>query len=105
MALTSINSAIQAYNTAAKSLRDPAAGAAGETAPTLDFGSLLQQGADAAISAGKKSEEVSKQALSGKADVRDVVAAVNNAELTLETVVAIRDKVIAAYSDILKMPI
>ncbi len=48
---------------------------------------------------------MSKQALSGKADVRDVVAAVNNAELTLQTVVAVRDKVVSAYNEILHMPI
>ena len=36
---------------------------------------------------------------------RQVVNAVNAAELTLETVVAVRDKVIAAYQDIMKMPI
>ena len=38
-------------------------------------------------------------------DLVDVVSAVNAAEMSLETVVAIRDKVIAAYQDILRMPI
>ena len=45
------------------------------------------------------------QALAGKADLADVVTAVSNAELTLQTVVAVRDRVVAAYLDILKMPI
>ena len=35
----------------------------------------------------------------------DVVTAVAEAEATLQTVVAVRDKVIAAYNDIIKMPI
>jgi flagellar hook-basal body complex protein FliE len=35
----------------------------------------------------------------------DVVTAVAEAETTLQTVVAVRDKVIAAYQDIMKMPI
>jgi flagellar hook-basal body complex protein FliE len=104
MALTSLNAAITAYNNAARSLGggDSAAESSNEGG---DFASLLKTGAKAAIEAGKKSEELSKQAIAGKADVRDVVAAVNNAELTLQTVVAVRDKVINAYSDILKMPI
>lgn len=45
------------------------------------------------------------EALNGKADIVDVVTSVQNAEMVLETVVAVRDKVIAAYQDIIKMPI
>jgi flagellar hook-basal body complex protein FliE len=70
-----------------------------------DFASLLRDGAKAAIDAGKNSEELSKQALTGKADVRDVVAAVNNAEVTLQTVIAVRDKVVSAYNEILHLAI
>ncbi|PCI32189.1 MAG: flagellar hook-basal body complex protein FliE [Alphaproteobacteria bacterium] len=45
------------------------------------------------------------EALNGTADLVDVVTSVQNAEMVLETVVAVRDKVIAAYQDIIKMPI
>ncbi len=45
------------------------------------------------------------EALNGKADLVDIVTSVQNAEMVLETVVAVRDKVIAAYQDIIKMPI
>jgi len=45
------------------------------------------------------------EALNSKADLVDVVTSVQNAEMVLETVVAVRDKVIAAYQDIIKMPI
>ena len=106
MALTTFNNAIAAYSNAARSFQS---GDSGKTEAVSgsgsDFASLLRDGAKNAIDAGKKSEELAKQAITGKADVRDVVAAVNNAELTLQTVVAVRDKVINAYSDILKMPI
>lgn len=54
---------------------------------------------------GYKSEEVATRALMGKADIADVVTAVSNAETTLNTVVAVRDRVINAYQDIIKMPI
>lgn len=108
MALTSITDAISAYANAAKSAMgssEPAEDSSAAAAAGTDFASLLKDGAKAAIEAGKKSEEMSKQALAGKADVRDVVAAVNDAEVTLQTVVAVRDKVISAYSEILHMSI
>ena len=44
-------------------------------------------------------------AIAGEADVTDVVMAVTNAETTLQTVVAVRDRVMAAYQEILRMPI
>jgi flagellar hook-basal body complex protein FliE len=45
------------------------------------------------------------QALAGQADLTDVVIAVTNAEVTLQTVVAIRDRVIQAYQEIIRMPL
>ncbi len=41
----------------------------------------------------------------GKANMVDVVTAVAESETAIQTMVAVRDKVIAAYEDILKMPI
>ena len=40
-----------------------------------------------------------------QAELADVITAVSNAEVTLQTVVAIRDRVIQAYQDIMRMPI
>ena len=64
-------------------------------------GSALQ----GAASTGYKSESMATKALSGKADLTDVITAVTDAETALNTVVAIRDRVITAYQDIIKMPI
>jgi flagellar hook-basal body complex protein FliE len=70
--------------------------------PFLDMvGGALQSAAQS----GYKSEEVATKALMGKADITDVVTAVSNAETALNTVVAVRDRVINAYQDIIKMPI
>jgi len=105
MAINSIADAISAYSNVAKSMgsgtKTEGSGAGGDIGS--DFASLLKDGAQSAINSGKKSEEMSKQAITGKADIPDVVAAVSNAELTLQTVVAVRDKVVSAYNDILKM--
>jgi len=59
---------------------------------------------DNALGLGSLSD-VAAQGAAGQGDIVQVVNAVNAAELTLETVVAIRDKVISAYQDIMRMPI
>lgn len=99
-----MSNAIAAYATAAKgpvATVDPAPAAV----PGSDFASMVKDIAQDAIGAAKNAEELGKAALAGKASLLDVVTAVNNAELTLETVVSVRDKVINAYNDIIKMPI
>ena len=53
----------------------------------------------------KTGEQMATQQVAGKANIVDVVNAVNSAELTLDTVVAVRDKVVQAYQSIMNMPI
>lgn len=70
--------------------------------------SFLDMVADAgkqAVKTGKVEELTSMKGLAKEADLADVVTAVSNAELTLQTVVTIRDRVIQAYQDIIRMPI
>ncbi|SCA57903.1 Flagellar hook-basal body complex protein FliE 1 [Candidatus Terasakiella magnetica] len=82
--------------------------------PTLDstkqaeeggFADLLKEAVQEAASIGYKSEAMSLKAAAGQADVNDVVTAVAEAEVTLQAVTTVRDKVIQAYQDIIKMPI
>ena len=47
----------------------------------------------------------SVEALSGGGNLTDVVTALARAELTLQTATAVRDRVVQAYQDIMKMPI
>jgi flagellar hook-basal body complex protein FliE len=60
---------------------------------------------ESAANTGYKSEYLATRSISGKADIADVVTAVSDAETALNTVVAIRDRMISAYQDIIKMPI
>lgn len=69
------------------------------------FGDLIGNALKSAAASGYNSEAVSTKALAGKADISDVVTAVSNAEMALNTVVVVRDRVISAYQDIIKMPI
>ncbi len=69
------------------------------------FAELLGGVAENAVGAVKAGEATSLASLGGNADLVDIVTAVGNAEVTLQTVVAIRDRVVQAYQQILRMPI
>jgi flagellar hook-basal body complex protein FliE len=69
------------------------------------FADLVKSAAEDAVGSLQKSEAVSLQAVTGKADLAEVVTAVTNAEMTLQTVSALRDRVVSAYQEILRMPI
>ena len=69
------------------------------------FGDLLRKAAETAVDTLKQGEQASLQGVMGKADIAQVAAAVANADATLQTIVAVRDRVIAAYQDIIKMTI
>jgi len=73
--------------------------------PGKSFADLLGQAVTDAISTGRQGEVMSARGIAGTADIGEVVTAVTNAELTLQTAVAIRDRVISAYQDIISMPI
>lgn len=73
--------------------------------PGQSFGELLGESVQGAIDSGRIAEKATSDAIKGKADLNEVVAAVNNAEITLQTVLAVRDRVIQAYQDIVRMPI
>jgi flagellar hook-basal body complex protein FliE len=85
----------------------PKAGAAGGAIPAggTGFGDLVRDALQSTVDASQKAEAISAQAAVGKADVTDIVTAVTNAEMALDTVVAVRDKVISAYQEIMRMPI
>lgn len=73
--------------------------------PAKSFVDLVAEAATGAIEIGRAAETVSVKAIAGQAELNEVVTAVTNAELTLQTVVAVRDRVIQAYQDIIRMPI
>jgi flagellar hook-basal body complex protein FliE len=101
-----MNQALNAYNTIGRMATDPVQltpDAQAVSGPS--FSELMGQIADSSIKNVYKSDAVSTATLTGKAGLNDLVQAVANAELTVQTVVAIRDRVISAYQDIIRMPI
>ncbi len=75
----------------------------GDTGPS--FGSLLK---DTMASLTKTSRNADAQAVAmatGKANIVDVVTAVAESEVAIDTLVSVRDRVIQSYEEIMKMPI
>ena len=66
---------------------------------------MVKKFATDAIATGEESEKQTAAAAAGKADINKVVVAVAEAEVTLNTVVSIRDRVIEAYREITRMPL
>ena len=58
-----------------------------------------------ALKSVKDGEQAMTAGASGKANLQEVVIAVNNAEIMMQTVLTVRDKVISAYQDIIKTAI
>jgi flagellar hook-basal body complex protein FliE len=71
----------------------------------VSFGDFVMNAARDSADTMHQGEKMQAEAVIGKADLTDVVEAVTNAELTLQTVVALRDKMLAAYQEIMRMPI
>jgi len=84
--------------------RIPGLGGASASSET-SFGSVLKEAMDAVNEMGRKSDAQTRAAANGKANMVDVVTAVSETEVAIDAVVAVRDRVIAAYEDIMKMPI
>jgi len=69
------------------------------------FSDFLSGAVKDSVGTMKQGEAMATKQISGQASIVDVVNSVNSAEITLDTVVAVRDKVVAAYQSIMNMPI
>lgn len=70
-----------------------------------DFAKFLTESVQGVVEAGKASDQMSLDLVNGKADIVDVVTAISQTEIAMETMVTIRDRVISAYEEIMRMPI
>jgi flagellar hook-basal body complex protein FliE len=89
-------------------LRDQSAGLSRDVAAQdggLNFGSVLKDVMTNVTAIGRRSDAQAESVAMGKANMIDVVTAVAESETAIQTLVSVRDKVIAAYEEILKMPI
>jgi flagellar hook-basal body complex protein FliE len=86
-------------------VQNPLGGAGGAAAAGEDFGTTLAGIAGDMVTTLRQAEQASFDGINGKADTREVVDAVMAAEQTLQTAIAIRDKVVTAYLEISRMQI
>lgn len=70
-----------------------------------DFGALVQDSISGIVESGKAAEQSTVDLLQGKSNIVDVVTAVAETEVAMETLVSVRDRVISAYEEIMRMPI
>jgi flagellar hook-basal body complex protein FliE len=73
--------------------------------PGGNFSDFLSDAVKDSINTIRQGEQAATAQVQGKANLVDVVNSVNAAEITLDTVVAVRDKVVQAYQSIMNMPI
>jgi len=100
-----IAGAVNAYRAAVARLKEAPGNGAAEGPQPGDFLGLVKNVAQNAVAVHENAERLTTLSATGKADLNSVVMAVSEAELTLNTVVAVRDKVLEAYREILRMPI
>lgn len=70
-----------------------------------DFSTMLARMSSDAVDQVKSAEVSAISGIHGKVSVQQVVEAVMSAEQTLQTAIAVRDKVVAAYQEISRMAI
>ena len=96
--------AANAYASFAR-MMETGGGAKPSDAGGQSFGALLKDAVGSVLETGRKSDAQTIAMASGKANVMDVVTAVAETDVAVSTLVSVRDKVISAYEDIMKMPI
>lgn len=95
-------SVARAYQQASNAGRASGGVSAGDS---MDFGALVQDAVRQAGQSAGAAEAQATQVAAGQGDIVNVVTAIAAAETQLETVIAVRDQVIQAYQEILRMPI
>jgi flagellar hook-basal body complex protein FliE len=73
--------------------------------PAHGFEEILKSAMSDAVQSSRNAEIQMQSQVQGKADLVDVVTAISSAQTSLQTVMAVRDQVLAAYQQIMQMPI
>ncbi len=69
------------------------------------FGQMVNNFISQVEGAGQKADTQSAMAVQGKANMVDMVTAISESEVALQTLVSFRDRAISAYEEIMRMPI
>lgn len=106
---TPFNAAAAAYGNASKLINQSAKPATDLTASVpgggQNFAQMLAQQVQGVVDTGKTSDTMAMDMVNGKANVVDMVTALSETEIAIESMVTVRDRVISAYEEIMRMPI
>jgi len=94
--MINVGAVIQSYQNAQKAAETAASG------EDTGFAELVNQALTEGMGNLKNAEKISTANLKGKANINDVIAATNAADASLQTIIAIRDKLVAAYQELLR---
>jgi flagellar hook-basal body complex protein FliE len=78
---------------------------ASESGALPDFGAMMQSMVTETATTMHAAETAGAKQVAGKGDIIDVVTAIGSAETALNTVVAVRDRVVGAYNEIMRMQV
>lgn len=97
--------AAKAYATAQQGLSIGGATEAAAPGAGSSFADVLKGVMSETVQASKTAEAQMAMGVQGKTEMINVVTALSSAEASLETMIAVRDQVISAYQEIMRMPI
>jgi flagellar hook-basal body complex protein FliE len=107
---TPFNAAAAAYGNAGRLINQAARPSTDLTALAApsggsSFADVLANQVQGVVDAGRASDAMAIDMVNGKANVVDMVTALSETEIAIESMVTIRDRVISAYEEIMRMPI
>lgn len=102
------NAAASAYSNAANLISNAGKsvpGGSSSPAQGGEFAQMLADSVQSVVETGKVSDQAAMNMVNGQGNIVDVVTAVAETEVAIQGLVAVRDKVISAYQEIMRMPI
>jgi flagellar hook-basal body complex protein FliE len=101
------NSVIQAAYGRARDLQGDKSNASSgtENAEAPTFAQMIEKGASEAVQTVREGDSVAAAGLSGQAGIQQVVEATMALESTVRVSVALRDKLVEAYQEVMRMPV
>ena len=102
-----VSGALSAYKQAGN-IASSSGQATAQTKPSASgdaFSNILSDFLGDAVQSVRHGEEMAALGAVGKADLQEVILAVSDAEVMMQTVTSIRDKVISAYQEVIRSAI
>jgi flagellar hook-basal body complex protein FliE len=101
--ITSVGGASRAYQSASKIAQEPISTTS--ITPKRSFSELIEQSARNAVETVREGDRAAIAGLRGEISTQEVVEATMEMQSTLQVTIAVRDKVLEAYQEIMRMAV